>query len=257
MLVAIIFAFIFLGCLLTWYLLAHDHGRKLPIGSLWVAFGFGVIAIVVAPYLNALVVPDDLVKMAHNYSITQKFWFSMWVGFVEESIKFIPLALFIYKVPYFRERTDGVIYFAICGLGFGLLENVTYTLFMGAEVGVGRLILTPFFHAASTSILGYYLVSAKIDHRQMKKFAAACFVVPLMHGLYDFFLFSGVPTLSVFAYMTTALLSLGLFLYFAHANDLDKLAIARVAAQSDHYCTECGKANVRHASFCESCGRHL
>jgi RsiW-degrading membrane proteinase PrsW (M82 family) len=254
----VILGFIALGSLLVWYLLKHDHGRSLPVASLWLAFGFGILANILAGFLELRLFPKEFWLSPHSISMGLDLLFFLGIGFLEESVKFVPLALYIYRKPYFKEHTDGVIYFAICGLTFGLGENILYTMSFGVKVGIARLILTPFLHAAATSILGYYLVSMKINSRNRKKFILACLIIPVIHGLYDFGLFSDKLQLTILSLMLTLLLSLGLFLYFMSANDLDKkAAMARAGASPQNFCGNCGKANIHHALFCEYCGNRL
>lgn len=254
----VILSFIALGSLLVWYLLRHDHGRKLPVESLWLAFGFGILANVLAGFLELKLFPKQFWLSPHSVIIGLGLLFFLGIGFLEEGVKFVPLATFIYRKPYFKEHTDGVIYFAICGLTFGLGENILYTMSFGAKVGIVRLVLTPFLHAATTSILGYYLASMKINPKNRKKFILACLVIPLMHGVYDFGLFSGILQLAVLSLMLTLLLTLGLFLYFMSANDLDKkAALAGVAIAPQNFCNNCGRPNTNHTPFCEYCGHRI
>jgi len=124
----IILTFIALGSLLVGYLLHHDHGRHLPIESLWVAFGFGVLGMILAGFLERLVLPLQFMISPANVSLGNRLWISLVVGALEEIAKFVPLALYVYRKPYFKEHTDGVIYFAICGLTFGLGANILYTV---------------------------------------------------------------------------------------------------------------------------------
>lgn len=254
----IILSFITLAVALVWYLLKHDHGRSLPVGSLWAAFGFGVLAMVIAAIAEQLLFPNTLWRDPHSLSLGRSFVLFLGIGFLEEAAKFLPLAFFIYRKAYFREHTDGVIYFAIGGLAFGLGENILYALSYGVQVGVERLILTPFLHAATTGILGYYLVNMKIAPQNRGKFILACLLLPLLHGFYDFGLSSGILQLIVISVMITLLLALGLFLYFMTANDLDKRAATRrLQVMPKNFCIACGKPNGNHTSFCEYCGHPL
>jgi RsiW-degrading membrane proteinase PrsW (M82 family) len=266
----VILAFIAIASALVWYLLKHDHGRKLPVATLWYACAFGAGAIVLATLVELAVLPDQFATHPTNYSLLTQLGYFIFVGFIEELVKFVPLALFIYKKPYFQEHTDGCIYFAICGLTFGLGENILYTVSMGAGVGIARLILTPFFHAATTSILGYYLVNQKLRPEKRYLFVLAAVLIPLMHGFYDFGLGSGVAQFQVMSLMLTLLLTMGLFLYFMEANVLDRAAMARVpmglmatAARvitgrpAANFCTNCGRSNPKRQAYCESCGSKL
>jgi RsiW-degrading membrane proteinase PrsW (M82 family) len=265
----VILAFIGIATSLVWYLLKHDHGRKLPVETLWYACGFGVLAMVLATLIESAFLPKQFTSQPTLFPLARQLYLFLGIGFVEEAAKFIPLALFIYKRDYFREHTDGCIYFAICGLTFGLGENILYTMTMGTQVGIARLVLTPFFHAATTSILGYYLINRKLRPEKQGLFVLACVLVPALHGLYDFGLGAGIAQLQVLSLMLTLLFTMGLFLYFMQANVLDRMAEALrplgyvprlqpvVAQQATNFCTACGKSNVHRSAYCESCGRKL
>ncbi|HWT55516.1 MAG TPA: PrsW family glutamic-type intramembrane protease [Candidatus Microsaccharimonas sp.] len=262
----VILAFIAIASLLVWYLLVHDHGRKLPVATLWYACGFGVMAMGLAMGLERLFLPSNFVIAPQEFPFVKQLGYFMSIGFIEETAKFLPLALFIYKRDYFREHTDGCIYFAICGLTFGLVENILYTVSYGTTVGLTRLLLTPFLHAASTSILGYYLVSWKLQSSHWKRFAVAAVLVPLMHGLYDLGMGADALSLQVLSLMLTLLFSMGLFLYFMEANELDRVMARRPVGfalqpistgHEPNFCTTCGQANVYHRAYCEHCGRKL
>ncbi|HUB93367.1 MAG TPA: PrsW family glutamic-type intramembrane protease [Verrucomicrobiae bacterium] len=254
----VIFAFVIISTLLVWYLLRHDHGRRLPVGPLWGAFGFGILALVIAFILEVIVIPNKVSTAPLSTSISTRLFSALGVGVIEETCKFLPLALFLFRKPYFREHTDGVIYFAICGLTFGLFENIEYTLSMGAGAGIYRLFLTPFFHAAATSTLGFYLASYKVDRQTRPKLILACILIPLIHGMYDFGLLSANLVLLTVSLMLTVLLTMALFLYFTHANDLDRATLAAVPVPVvQNFCPRCGRQNVRHTRFCEYCGQQL
>lgn len=252
----VVLAFIFLASTLVWYLLHHDHGRQLPIGSLWTAFGFGLLAVLIA-YLLELPFPKNLFNASQVINLPLKLVLFLAIGLIEEAAKFLPLALFIYKKPYFKEHTDGVIYFAICGLTFGLTENILYTIGYGSKVGLARLVLTPFLHAATASILGYYLVSYKIKHSSKNKLILACLAIPFLHGFYDFGLSSNSNFFIVVSLMITILLTLGLFLYFMEANELDRAVLAAVPIDPTNFCTSCGSKNSNQTAYCEHCGSRL
>lgn len=264
----VILAFIILASSLVWYLLAHDHGRKLPVATLWYACGFGLLALLIAGVVEPQFLPNNFLETPTLVSFPRQVGYFLGIGFVEEAVKFLPLALFIYKRRYFQEYTDGCIYFAICGLTFGLVENILYTMDFGAGVGLARLILTPFLHAAATSILGYYLIRHKLQPTKKWTFAAALVMVPIMHGVYDLGLGASNAGLAVISLMLTLSFTIGLFLYFMEANELDRRLFAAkplgyvlmpVANKqgSANFCTACGQANTYHRAYCEHCGRKL
>lgn len=253
----VILAFIGLSSTLVWYLLRHDHGRKLPVAALWTAAGFGLLAVVLSVLLERFILPKELFSNTASFSLNSRFLWFLAVGVIEELTKFVPLALFIRKKAYFDERTDGVIYFAICGLTFGLLENILYTFSYGTKAGLLRLLLTPFLHASCTAVIGYYLASYKLDKKLKTRFIGALIIVPFLHGFYDFGLSSQVLQFLVLSLMITLLMTIGLFLYFMQANDYDKQLVIDTTPIVDRFCSRCGRPNHSGTMFCEYCGNRL
>jgi RsiW-degrading membrane proteinase PrsW (M82 family) len=258
----VILAFIALALSLVWYLLWHDHGRRLPIEALWLACGFGCIAMLLATLAESQIIPPTFLRFPLGFPLHERVGYFLSIGFIEEMAKFLPLALYLYRKSYFREHVDGVIYFAVCGLTFGLGENILYTLTYGTQVGMTRLLLTPFLHAATTAILGYYLVNRKFVGRSATwRLALALLAVPLLHSLYDFGVGSEQPYLQVLSLLVTLGLTQALFLYFIEANVRDRLlwvpALTRHYHPADRFCTACGQANNHQGNYCEACGHAM
>jgi RsiW-degrading membrane proteinase PrsW (M82 family) len=258
----VILAFVAIAASLVWYLLWHDHGRRLPVEALWLACGFGCLAMVLATVLEARLVPRTFLQYPLAFSVAERVRYFLSIGFIEEAVKFLPLAIFIYRKPYFREHVDGVIYFAVCGLTFGLGENILYTMTYGAKVGLMRLLLTPFLHAATTAILGFYLINRKSRARGSGwLFGAALVVIPVLHAVYDYGLGANQPYLLALSLAITLALTQGLFLYFIEANARDRLvqvpALAGQYEPAARYCTVCGQENNRQGNYCEVCGHAL
>ena len=123
----IIAAFVAIIVMLTWFFLKNDHGDKEPVSALWIAGLLGVLGFVAAGFLEYWFIPlKSLTPGTSSYK--SAFLAFLLVGLIEESCKFIPLAIFIFKRSYFNEHTDGIIYFALAGLGFGIPENIFYTI---------------------------------------------------------------------------------------------------------------------------------
>jgi RsiW-degrading membrane proteinase PrsW (M82 family) len=225
---------------LVWYFLKNDHGDKEPRGALFAAFGFGVLAVVAAIWAE-LFLPNPTNPRT---TLLTLLLVSLAVGIIEESAKFTPLALFIRNKSYFNEHTDGVIYFGIVGLTFGLLENLFYLFFYKSHLGgsqltgIFRLIILFFFHAASTGIVGYYFAKAKIHRQSLLRPIVALVTLALVHGLYDFLFFYAAHTYQssyalsdnssalivvamVGGLIISALLNTFLFLYYGRARQWD------------------------------------
>ena len=183
------------------------------------AFVLGALILIPVGTIENQLIPRPVLSGAAGTMAA--FWGYMGVGIIEGLAKFLPLALYIYHRKFFNEHTDGVIYFALCGLGFGLAENIGYTLVYGAEAGIARVLLVPVFHAATTAIAGYYLAEAKLAGRGWGKPIAAVLVIAVIHGFYDFGLGAGNPLLLVLSITITGLLTASLFAYYRHATERD------------------------------------
>lgn len=251
----IILVFVLIAAGLARFFISHDHGEKEPIGALWLAFGFGFIGGIAAAGIETLFIP--LKDMSPSMPLATILGASLGIGVIEESCKFIPLALFIYPKRYFNEHTDGIIYFALAGLGFGLPENILYTIEFGAGTGLNRIFLTPFFHATTTGLVGYFLIKSKLAQRKKMKLLLTFFVLLIamgLHGLYDFGLSSGVTIYAYGSVVITLSLSILLFLLYFRATELDQ-RLGLSAVGHNKFCRNCGHPNPNHNLYCAHCGQ--
>lgn len=224
---------------LAWFLVAHDRGEREPVAALWLAASFGLAGGVLAAFLESRLIASNNLSPGTPYGTL--LLTSLAVGFIEEACKFVPLALVLYKRPYFNEHTDGVIYFALAGLGFGLPENILYTLQFGTKAGLARVLMTPFFHAATTGLVGYFLIKRKLSGLSPFGVWLPLGVIMVLHGLYDFGLSSGSTAYAIGSLLITLGLSIGLFMAFLRAGKLDRdrgLSIAGHNAFPLSYATE-------------------
>ena len=232
------------------FLIKRDGGEREPIGALWMAFAFGVIGIVIAGFLEKFLLPDP----GHTHLPTISLAIvCLGIGGIEELAKFLLLALWLYPKRYFNEHTDGVIYFALAGLGFGLPENILYTLQEGPKTGLARIILTPLFHAATTAIIGFALARMKVSHFPRSYVVKAICAAIFLHGLYDFGLFFGNNLFTLISIMVTAALSINIFVLFLRAKHLDEQQGLSVVGHNS-FCRACGHPNLKHNLYCAHCG---
>lgn len=248
---AVIISFLLLAGWFALYLVRRDRGEREPVGALWTAFGLGAVGLVAAGALEYLLLPDIFNKQA---SLSTILVVSVAIGVIEELCKCLPLIFYLRKKRYFNEHTDGVIYFALAGLGFGLPENILYTLEFGAGTGVVRMVMTPLFHAATTALVGYALIRGKLGGGTGKRLASMLAAVIGLHAAYDFGLFSGIPLLTLVSVMITLSLGAGLFLLYIRARSLDQ-ARGLSAVGTNTYCRSCGKHNPEHKLYCSHCGK--
>jgi len=253
LLFALLLVFIAIAVGLAWFLIAHDHGEREPISALWMAAGFGLAGALLAGLAESWLIPAaNLLPGTPQGTLLLT---TLAIGAIEESCKFVPLAVVLYKRHYFNEHTDGVIYFALAGLGFGLPENLLYTLQFGTKTGLARLLLTPFFHAATTALVGYCLIKRKLAKRSPLGIWLPLAGVIILHGLYDFGLSSGVALYTAGSLLITLGAGIGFFMVFLRANERDQdMGLSVVGHNS--FCRSCGFANPRHHLYCAHCGKN-
>ncbi len=248
--------FVGVGCLLVWYLLTHDHGKDEPVGALWAAFGVGVGGSIVAGILESVLLPKASLTSPQTEALLPLLLAMLGVGVIEESCKFLPAALLLYKRPYFNRIVDGVIFFAVAGLGFGIPENILYTVGYGGNVGVMRIIMVPIFHACTTAMVGYFLARSKVLHEPKTKTVLVLIAAMLIHGLYDFGLSSNTVLFAVMALMLNVFMTAMLFILFKLANEADE-ALGLTAPTAKRYCPHCGAHNPQMLTYCIRCGSLL
>lgn len=237
-----IILFIVSSGLLVWFLLANDRGPKEPKGAIFAAVGFGLLAVFAAAWAEFVFMRKDPSEPSAALVLLG---LALLVGIIEEVAKFCPLALFIRNKSYFNEHTDGIIYFGIAGLTFGLVENIMYAVVYSRQPGGGqttgliRLAVLLFFHAATTGIVGYYYAKAKIQKQSIAKPIIALCIFACIHGVYDFLFFFAAASYNssqgvvddnqvvlitlalVSGLIISALLNTFLFLYYRRAQQWD------------------------------------
>lgn len=147
------------------------------------------------------------------------------VGLVEEGSKFLLLRFTFFRSKFFNEVSDGIIYGVAIGLGFAFVENVFYSMALGAEVSLIRALSTPIFHASAAGLSGYFLARSTFNHRSLGYLGL--FLAILIHGLSNYLLvlttaFKSLPYLFLVATLdlTLVIWILVLFQYSAKKKPL-------------------------------------
>lgn len=249
----LIVVFTLLASGMAWHFIRNDRGSREPVGMLWTAFFLGFGGALLSGILEALFIPANYLDRFTSYA--QLGVATLGIGVIEEASKFLPLALLIYKRKYFNEHTDGPIYFGLAGMGFGLPENILYTIQFGTGAGFLRVFMTPFFHAAITAIVGYMLIRGKLRRISFRPVAAALAAAMLVHAVYNFGLMSQNGFFALISVMVALSVSIGLFLLYGHATARDQ-AIGLSVVGHNSFCRNCGLPNPRHSLFCTGCGKY-
>lgn len=224
-------------------------------GLHWASLGFGALGILPAIVLESLLLPEGVISDVNEPSLAILFIGAMGIGIIEELCKFVPLGLFIFKKRYFNEHTDGILYFALAGIGFGLPESILYTLQYGSGTGIVRLILVPFFHSATTAYVGYSLARIKLRGGTRQAVLPTLLAMMVLHGLYDFGLMSKIPVLVIGSMLIGFGFTVALFV-FGYRAKLDDQRVGLSVVGSNNFCRSCGEPNPRRLLYCRRCGKH-
>ncbi len=252
---AVILAQIGVAVLFIRYLLQQNRGAKEPPKIIGLSIVLGVIAIVASYYLETWFVDKRLLVLGpRQLSTAATLHQSLLVGLIEEGTKSLPLAFLLYSRRYFNKITDGVIYFGISGMIFGLIENIKYSLTLGDAAGIGKVITGPYIHAGFAVLIGWTLARQKILHRSWW-FVVAGFIAALgLHGLYDFGLIYGSGWTVLMSLFITLAININVFVLLKNAQREDgRLGLAAVGV--NYFCRSCGQPNPDRFLYCLSCGQ--
>lgn len=201
------------------------------------------------------------------------------VALVEEFCKWI----MVYKMGYhnrsYDEAYDGIVYSVFVSLGFALFENLLYVINNSSlSIGISRGILAVPGHACDAVFMGYYLSLAKLyglrGNKQLeKKNLILSIIVPtILHGFYDFCLFSRVEVLAITFYIFVIALwvfSLRKIKQLAQASTVKQTSLQQstianpqalqntpqtlpIATTKNSFCPYCG--TKVSSNFCPNCG---
>lgn len=259
MIIVALLAFAITVYLFILFIVKADRGSKEPIGALFGAMGFGILAVIAAGTLNEMFVPREVMEQlgsedAGNVSNATLLKAALIVGVIEESVKAIPLAVFIYKKRYFNELTDGIIYFGIVGLTFGIIEDFSYSLMYGGEVGLLRILFSPYLHAGFCAIFGMYFVQKKLLKKPWTLVLIGYLIAVLAHAIFDFAAFTGGPISVLVLLVITIAVNVSLFVFFKKAKRLDE-ARGMSAVGTNRFCRNCGRPNQERYLYCLWCGK--
>jgi len=127
------------------------------------------------------------------------------IGFIEETIKFIPFLILLKFTKAINEPYDYIFYASATALGFAFVENAMYLNNYGLNVINARALYATVAHMTFSSVIAYGLFLIKFKKttfHPMLVFISFYLLAMLSHGFYDFWLinkavssFEGVTTL--------------------------------------------------------------
>lgn len=177
------------------YIYYRDKYEKEPIRLLLFALIVGGLTVIPILFLEQFL--SSFTGLF--YGLMAAAWKAFVVAaFSEELFKYIALYLLIWKSPEFNEKFDGIVYATYVSLGFAAVENVLYVMDGGLSTGLMRAITAVPAHAIFGITMGFYFGMAKFYEKQRANFKLKALAFPiLLHGIYDFILFTGIEWLTI------------------------------------------------------------
>ncbi|MBT3385067.1 MAG: PrsW family intramembrane metalloprotease [Prolixibacteraceae bacterium] len=198
------------------YVYFRDKYEREPIRLLIFALLAGALTVIPILFLEQFL--DKFTELFPGLSAAA--WKAFVVaGFSEELFKYIALYLLIWKSREFNEKFDGIVYAVFVSLGFAAVENVMYVMGNGLSTGIMRAITAVPAHAVFGITMGFYFGLAKFYEKERNQLKIKALLYPiLLHGIYDFILFTGIEWLTIvfFAFVV--------FLYISGLKRIKKLS---------------------------------
>ena len=201
------------------YIYRKDRGEREPPLLVFIAFVIGFFAVGPAVLLEILFSEVSVRFSGIGYRLFRAFVIA---ALVEEGVKLAAVRLFLYRRRDFNEVADGILYTIAASLGFAFFENVLYSFGPPSVIIVRGITAVP-LHASASGLLGYFIGTTKVTGKN--RLLIGLFWAVSVHGLYDFFLFTGSwPAFLVFPLLIITLTALRTLYKRAQRFDLENRA---------------------------------
>jgi len=171
-----------------WYFHSRDTFPE-PPKVIWTTFILGMLT-VIPVLLYSFAVYPVLQRIGDPYArkLAEAF---LLAAVPEEILKFLVLLFYVVRRSEFDEPMDGIVYGVAASLGFATLENLLYVRGGGLSTALMRAFTAIPCHAMLGVLMGYYVALGVFRRRGRRAAFATALLAPiLIHGLYDFPLFS-------------------------------------------------------------------
>lgn len=254
------YLFLFFISILPVYLIGRfiysKDTDKEPIGLIFGFFFSGVgaffVTLIISLFLS-LFFPSILGETSDFDLVGLFFHVFFGIALVEEFSKW----LFVYNIGFnndnFDQVYDMIVYAVFVALGFACIENICYVFQYGFKAGVLRALLAVPGHACDGVFMGYYLSIAKLasihENAELKrKNVFLSILVPmLLHGFYDYCIFSGMNFLIILFFVFI------IFLYIKTVKKIKHMSLIQGKMRYNYnFCPNCG--HRVESDFCPECG---
>lgn len=142
------------------------------------------------------------------------------IGFIEETIKFIPFLILLKFTKAINEPYDYIFYASASALGFSFVENALYLNNYGLDIINARALYATVAHMTFSSVIGYGLFLLKYNKTKLPPvvvFISFYLLAMLSHGFYDFWLIN--KAVSSFEGLTTLFFLATVHIWFVMKNN--------------------------------------
>lgn len=243
------------GFFWLWYVYGRCRFHPPPIALVALAFVCGMASPALVLAVDGFVEPrfPTIAAMVESrFLLPRLFYFVVMVGLLEEASKLISVRATVYYARSFDDVVHGVVFSSAAALGFATVENARYVEWHGAEVLLGRVILSTFGHVLQSMIWGFAMGAQKTKAGGWGGLLTGLALAALIHGIYDLLL--------VYDQMWLALVLLfvlwRVFLGQIEAATRESPHRPRISRRVRE-CPECGGLVRGEGRYCGSCGRVL
>lgn len=186
------------GLAICLFIYVKDRYNREPLHLLLLSFLLGALSTL--PALLIQIVSGMQLETLHpgDY-LRAAFYAYCIVALSEEGCKLMFVRMFAFRKNAFDEPFDGIVYTVMTGMGFATLENIGYVYQHGWTAAVSRMFLAVPAHATFAILMGYHIGLARFSSGTLSRnlhFLKGLLLASILHGTYDFFLFTGNGWLS-------------------------------------------------------------
>ncbi len=186
-----------------WFWLREDKQKPEPKGLLTIVFLMGMLAVF-------CVLPIQ--KFIQTNIVSENLELVLWAG-AEEILKYLAVALIIYRTKHVDEPIDWPIYLITGALGFAALENVLFLIkplslgenTVGLLTGQLRFLGSTLLHAVASAIIGISIgISLHLDvFKKICYIFVGIILATALHSVFNFFIIrnNGNDFLEVFGFL--------------------------------------------------------
>lgn len=188
--------------LLLAYFWKRDRGEKEPFKLMRKVFLYGILIVLPIGFFEAFLM-GFAGSLLPNPTVLAFVIPFLVVALPEEFGKLWIVKKTVYDDKKFNEFMDGITYCILASMGFAIFENVVYIYQYGLATGILRAFTAVPAHALFSGIMGYYIGLAKFSkdpELEKKLINRGLWLAVFYHGLYDFLLMSGIPTLALIVF---------------------------------------------------------